>query len=204
MSAPFLVRHLGPGPDEQRQMLEELGLDSLEGLSAEIVPADILLPQPAAAEGLPLACGEAEALAELVQIAAANRSCRSLIGLGRSRLDRGCRRCTNRDFRGRGAESGPEWRCRGSPVRSGSDRNGWRQRSGLVRPRPRLRRKPKATLQLRPAGAGGYRPERSGPPSIRGNPTPALPASAVVRQDPDPGAARETGRSQAINQVPES
>ena len=63
-------------------MLEELGLDSLECLAAEIVPADILLPQPAAAEGLPLACGEAEALAELAQIAAANRSCRSLIGLG--------------------------------------------------------------------------------------------------------------------------
>ncbi|MFN7872698.1 MAG: glycine dehydrogenase (aminomethyl-transferring), partial [Cyanobacteriota bacterium] len=82
MSAAFLVRHLGPGPDEQRQMLEELGLDSLERLSAEIVPADILLPQSAAAEGLPLACGEAEALAELAQIAAANRSLRSLIGLG--------------------------------------------------------------------------------------------------------------------------
>jgi glycine dehydrogenase len=63
-------------------MLSELGLDSLEALAAQIVPADILLPQAAAAEGLPFACGEAEALAELAQIAAANRTYRSLIGLG--------------------------------------------------------------------------------------------------------------------------
>ena len=63
-------------------MLDELGLDSLEALASQIVPADILLPRAAAAEGLPTACGEAEALAELAQIAAANRPCRSLIGLG--------------------------------------------------------------------------------------------------------------------------
>ena len=63
-------------------MLDELGLDSLEALAAQIVPADILMPQAAAAEGLPAACTEAEALAELAQIAAANRPCRSLIGLG--------------------------------------------------------------------------------------------------------------------------
>jgi glycine dehydrogenase len=46
------------------------------------VPADILLPPAAAAEGLPRACGEAEALAELAEIAAANQVRRSLIGLG--------------------------------------------------------------------------------------------------------------------------
>ena len=63
-------------------MLAELGLASLEALSAAVVPADILLPPAAAAEGLPIACGEAEALAELAEIAAANRPCRSLIGLG--------------------------------------------------------------------------------------------------------------------------
>ena len=63
-------------------MLAELGLGSLEGLAAAVVPADILLPPVAAAEGLPLACGEAEALAELAEIASANRVCRSLIGLG--------------------------------------------------------------------------------------------------------------------------
>ena len=63
-------------------MLAELGLDSLEDLAAEVVPADILLPAAAAEEGLPQPCGEAEALAELATIAALNQPRRSLIGLG--------------------------------------------------------------------------------------------------------------------------
>jgi glycine dehydrogenase len=63
-------------------MLAELGLESLEDLAAEVVPADILLPAAAAQEGLPQPCGEAEALAELATIAALNQPCRSLIGLG--------------------------------------------------------------------------------------------------------------------------
>ena len=63
-------------------MLAELQLDSLEDLAASVVPADILLPPAAAAEGLPEACCEAEALAELATIAALNTPARSLIGLG--------------------------------------------------------------------------------------------------------------------------
>ena len=63
-------------------MLGELGLGSLEALAAAVVPADILLPPSAATEGLPEACSEAEALAELAAIAAANQVRRSLIGLG--------------------------------------------------------------------------------------------------------------------------
>ncbi|MFM7362433.1 MAG: aminomethyl-transferring glycine dehydrogenase [Cyanobium sp.] len=63
-------------------MLAELGLSSLEGLAAVVVPADILLPAAAAEEGLPQPCGEAEALAELAEIAALNQPRRSLIGLG--------------------------------------------------------------------------------------------------------------------------
>ncbi|MEB3170017.1 MAG: glycine dehydrogenase (aminomethyl-transferring), partial [Synechococcaceae cyanobacterium] len=82
MTAPFLVRHLGPSENDQERMLAELGLDSLEALAAEVVPADILLPPAAAEEGLPQACGEAEALAELAAIAATNDVRRSLIGLG--------------------------------------------------------------------------------------------------------------------------
>jgi glycine dehydrogenase len=82
MSASFLVRHLGPSERDQERMLAELGLKTLEDLAAAVVPADILLPPAAAAEGLPLACGEAEALAELAAIAATNAPCRSLIGLG--------------------------------------------------------------------------------------------------------------------------
>ena len=63
-------------------MLAELGVASLEALAAEVIPADILLPAEAAAAGLPDACGEAEALAELAAIAGANQVVRSLIGLG--------------------------------------------------------------------------------------------------------------------------
>ncbi|MFN7229757.1 MAG: aminomethyl-transferring glycine dehydrogenase [Synechococcaceae cyanobacterium] len=63
-------------------MLAELGVASLEALAAEVIPADILLPAETAAAGLPDACGEAEALAELVAIAGANQVVRSLIGLG--------------------------------------------------------------------------------------------------------------------------
>ena len=82
MTAPFLDRHLGPSESEQERMLVELGVASLEDLAAEVVPADILLPPAAAQEGLPVACGEAEALAELAAIAAQNAVRRSLIGLG--------------------------------------------------------------------------------------------------------------------------
>ena len=63
-------------------MLAELGLDSLESLSAAVIPADILLEPDAACLGLPEPCSEAEALAELAEIAARNQPRRSLIGLG--------------------------------------------------------------------------------------------------------------------------
>ena len=63
-------------------MLQELGVASLEDLAREVVPSDILLPPEAAAEGLPTACSEARALAELAEIASTNDVKRSLIGLG--------------------------------------------------------------------------------------------------------------------------
>ncbi len=78
----FSERHLGPGAAEQARMLAELGLDSLEQLAEQVVPADILLPPEAAAEGLPQPCDEARALADLGAIADRNRVVRSLIGQG--------------------------------------------------------------------------------------------------------------------------
>jgi glycine dehydrogenase len=63
-------------------MLAELGLSSLDDLAREVVPSGILLTPEAAAEGLPQAVSEAEALAELAEIAGRNGSQRSLIGLG--------------------------------------------------------------------------------------------------------------------------
>ena len=79
---PFVQRHLGPSPAEQRQMLAELGLANLDQLAAAVVPADILMAPEAAAEGLPQPCGEPQALAELAELAATNVVRRSLIGLG--------------------------------------------------------------------------------------------------------------------------
>jgi len=80
--SPFVARHIGPTAAEQASMLADLGLGSLEELIAEVVPEAICLDATAAAEGLPAGCSEAEALAELQQIAAANQVRRSLIGLG--------------------------------------------------------------------------------------------------------------------------
>ena len=70
--SPFVARHVGPDAAEQAQMLRDLGLSNLEQLIAEVVPEAIRLNAAAAAAGLPAGCSEAEALAELQQIAAAN------------------------------------------------------------------------------------------------------------------------------------
>jgi len=82
VAAPFLLRHLGPSAEDTETMLAELGLSSLEELAREVVPPGILLTPEAAAEGLPQAVSEAEALAELAEIAAKNSGHRALIGLG--------------------------------------------------------------------------------------------------------------------------
>ncbi|MEB3165451.1 MAG: aminomethyl-transferring glycine dehydrogenase [Cyanobacteriota bacterium] len=78
----FASRHLGPSAEEQGRMLAELGLESLEELAAQVVPADILIPADRACADLPLPCDEATALAELAEIAAGNQVVRSLIGQG--------------------------------------------------------------------------------------------------------------------------
>ena len=80
--SPFVARHIGPSAAEQRQMLAELGLNSLEALVEEVVPAGIRVDAAAAAEGLPVGCSEHQALQELRQIADQNQVRRSLIGLG--------------------------------------------------------------------------------------------------------------------------
>jgi glycine dehydrogenase len=78
----FVGRHIGPSAADQQLMLAELGASSLEALAAQVVPADLLLDPAASAAGLPEPCSEAQALAELAEIAAANQVPRSLIGQG--------------------------------------------------------------------------------------------------------------------------
>jgi len=78
-SQEFVQRHIGPDDDQIAGMLAYLGVSSLDALTDEAVPASIR-----SASSLELAdgCTEAAALAELREIAAANRVFRSFIGMG--------------------------------------------------------------------------------------------------------------------------
>lgn len=75
----FASRHIGPTPGEIQQMLEVLGLSSLDDLIDKTVPAAIRISQPL--ELLPPK-SEYAALAELQEIAAKNQVFRSYIGMG--------------------------------------------------------------------------------------------------------------------------
>jgi glycine dehydrogenase len=77
--ADFVRRHVGPSEADVAEMLGSLGVDSLEALVAETVPAGIRLGRPLA---LPEPLSEEQALAELRRKAAQNRVCRSFIGMG--------------------------------------------------------------------------------------------------------------------------
>src|SRR2546421_4411833 len=75
----FAPRHIGPSADEQREMLQTLGYDSLDALIDDTVPPTIRLGRPLAIHrGL----SEFEALANLRGIAKQNEVCRSYLGLG--------------------------------------------------------------------------------------------------------------------------
>ncbi|PKM20557.1 MAG: glycine dehydrogenase (aminomethyl-transferring) [Gammaproteobacteria bacterium HGW-Gammaproteobacteria-15] len=75
----FIQRHIGPDAAETAAMLSELGVDSIEALIAQTVPADIRLTTPLATGP---ARTEAEALAVLKQAAAKNKMFKSYIGMG--------------------------------------------------------------------------------------------------------------------------
>ncbi|WP_281660088.1 aminomethyl-transferring glycine dehydrogenase [Microvirgula aerodenitrificans] len=75
----FVARHIGPSDADVSAMLAVLGLDSLDQLTTQTVPADILRADPLP---LPGAIPEHVALAELAGIAGKNVLARSFIGLG--------------------------------------------------------------------------------------------------------------------------
>ena len=75
----FSKRHIGPSESEQKQMLEDLGLSSLDELVRNIVPDSILYREKTT---LPKGCDEHKALGELKNIAKANRVKPSLMGQG--------------------------------------------------------------------------------------------------------------------------
>ncbi|MEC5397168.1 aminomethyl-transferring glycine dehydrogenase [Uliginosibacterium sp. H1] len=75
----FIARHIGPDEAERADMLASLGVQSLDTLIAQTVPAAIRLEQP-----LPIAdaVSEEEALGQLRALASQNVIKKSLIGLG--------------------------------------------------------------------------------------------------------------------------
>jgi len=75
----FVSRHIGPNDAEIAQMLGAIGFDSLETMTAAIVPAAIKSPQPLA---LPAAISEVEAIAKIRAVADKNQVFRSFIGQG--------------------------------------------------------------------------------------------------------------------------
>ena len=77
----FQPRHLGIDEHDRNGMLATLGVDSIEALIAETVPAAIRQTQPLA---LPAPRNESEALAELREIASQNSAWRSYLGTGYS------------------------------------------------------------------------------------------------------------------------
>jgi glycine dehydrogenase len=75
----FVRRHIGPGEDEIRDMLEDLGYDSLGDL------VDTAIPQTIRFRGqldVGSGCTEHEALRELEAMAASNQVFRSYLGMG--------------------------------------------------------------------------------------------------------------------------
>jgi glycine dehydrogenase len=76
----FADRHIGPGDAELARILDAIGVGSLDELAERAVPASLREPRPVI--DLPPPASEAQALAELRALAAANRSMVQMIGLG--------------------------------------------------------------------------------------------------------------------------
>ncbi len=79
MSTDFSCRHIGPREDQIKEMLSELGFDSLEIMLANIIPSDILNNSPV---GLPPALNEINALERLRYLSKKNNVFKSFIGMG--------------------------------------------------------------------------------------------------------------------------
>ncbi len=75
----FLSRHIGPGPQEQSQMLARLGYSSLDALTHDILPPAIQMKE-ALALGTPVS--EAGLLAHMKELGTRNKLVKSLIGQG--------------------------------------------------------------------------------------------------------------------------
>ncbi|WP_412500492.1 aminomethyl-transferring glycine dehydrogenase [Shewanella chilikensis] len=75
----FIRRHIGSDALQQQEMLNYVGAESLEDLTAQIVPESIRLNRDLAVGE---ACGEAEGLAYIKSLAKQNKVFKSYIGMG--------------------------------------------------------------------------------------------------------------------------
>ena len=80
VAADFAARHIGPSPQEIQQMLDAVGVKSMDELVAQTLPDTIRIQQPLKTMGEALS--EVEALAKLRQLAGQNQVFTSLIGQG--------------------------------------------------------------------------------------------------------------------------
>ena len=78
-AAEFIARHIGPSTEDQQAMLATLGCTNLQSLTAQVVPEAIAMQ-----EDLDIVdgCTEAQALAELRQMAERNQVFKNYIGQG--------------------------------------------------------------------------------------------------------------------------
>lgn len=76
---PFPTRHIGINKSELKEMLQVIGIESLETLITETIPEDIRLQKPL---DLPQAVSEFKLLQQLRKISQKNRVFKSFIGLG--------------------------------------------------------------------------------------------------------------------------
>ncbi|NNG63401.1 hypothetical protein HKD51_17680, partial [Pseudomonas fragi] len=72
----FIARHIGPRQADEQAMLATLGFDSLEGLSASVIPESI---KGTSVLNMPAGQSEADALASIKAIAAKNLLCKTYI-----------------------------------------------------------------------------------------------------------------------------
>jgi len=79
MSDSFIDRHIGPNAIQIQEMLNELGLNSLDELSNAIVPNDIYVKTPL---DIPMGLSESETIQRLHELAKKNSVFRSFIGMG--------------------------------------------------------------------------------------------------------------------------
>lgn len=75
----FIARHIGPRQEDEQHMLASLGFDSLEALSASVIPESI---KGTSVLGLEDGLSEAEALAKIKAIAGQNQLFKTYIGQG--------------------------------------------------------------------------------------------------------------------------